>query len=537
MDNKQLLVKSATLLYRESQLPDRSDNSSELVRTVIENIKLSDVAMGFNIERETLSGLKELVLEMCRNPVSHEYSNVDLLQRFRIILGNDSKLYEAIEQGLMDDLSESQLKRNITNIKRSINNHFKEQSISDVLDRAASMFRYNRDKIKDVNQFVASVIDQLEPLQVNQSSKDPAVIDEIVFGNNGAMANIFDREIKKNVKRDIFKTGWTAVNRMLQGGFRRGECVIVPALQHKYKTGFSLSLFAQLALYNKPTTRDPNKKPMLLRISFEDDLAPNIQFLYQYLRVCELKRNDFLTVAEEKAYYKEVLKTITDELPNDYMDDETRFKAEERVQEFVYTKLMANGWHIKMMRVDPTQWTYRSICNEIIELEAQGFEIEMLELDYLAMVPTTGCRTDGPVGTPIRDLYRRIRNFCSAKNIGVITPHQLSTEAKALTRTGMSDANLVKEVAEKGYFADCRQLDQEVDLEIYIHIARSNRTSYLTVQRGKHRLPTIIPDEDKYFLLKFPEGLPIPDDFPEQDQSYSKMPVSAPAGTDDVFKF
>jgi hypothetical protein len=74
---------------------------------------------------------------------------------------------------------------------------------------------------------------------------------------------------------------------MLNGGFRRGEFVCVPALQHKYKTGFSLSLFKQFAIYNKPHMLDSWQKPLILRISFEDDIELNIKFMYQSLMMEE----------------------------------------------------------------------------------------------------------------------------------------------------------------------------------------------------------------------------------------------------------
>jgi hypothetical protein len=60
---------------------------------------------------------------------------------------------------------------------------------------------------------------------------------------------------------------------MIQGGFRPGETAVIGALQHKYKTGFTLSIFAQIALFNEPKTEDKTKKPLLLRISFEDELG------------------------------------------------------------------------------------------------------------------------------------------------------------------------------------------------------------------------------------------------------------------------
>lgn len=507
MDNKQLLIKSATLLYRESQLPIKVENSSDLVRTLIEKVKVTEVAAGFNMDRDLTSGLKEIVLEMCNNPVDHEYSLSDLLQRFKIITNTSEKLYEAVEQGLEDVLTESQLKRNITNIKKSLNNHFKEQQISEILDKTASMFRYNREKIKDIGQFITELIDQLEPLQLNTSSKDPAIVGDVDIGNDESIRAAFTSVINKSAGSSILKTGWQGLNRMLQGGIRRGDFMVVPALQHKYKTGFTLSLFQHIARFNKPSPSDSNKKPLLLRITFEDDITNNLQFLYQSIKYDETRTEVVMTgvsVDEMSMYVRE--------------------------------KLQVNGYHVKLMRVDPSQWTYRSICNKIVELEAQGYEIELLMLDYLAQIPTTGCKSDGPMGTAMRDLFRRIRNFTGPKNIAVITPHQLSTEAKMLSRTGLADTEFVKEINEKGYYAETKQLDQEVDIELYMHIAKVNKEAYLTLQRGKHRIPTILPDDEKYMMLKFPKNMPIPCDIDGEDSSFKTIPKGASTSSDDLFK-
>lgn len=42
MDEKLLLMTAIVLLYRESLLGDKTDNSVDLVKTVIQNIKSSD---------------------------------------------------------------------------------------------------------------------------------------------------------------------------------------------------------------------------------------------------------------------------------------------------------------------------------------------------------------------------------------------------------------------------------------------------------------------------------------------------------------
>lgn len=509
MDTKLLLVKSITLLYRESQLTQHLDNSIDLVRTVVDGIEIPKAGVGIQTERDVIINLRHTLVEMLGNPVDYEYDLEILLQTLRMNVNGDDKLYEIIKQGIEHQHSESTLKRTIVNLRRTINNYFREQQILQVLNNARNKFVYDRDKIKDVNQYIAEVIGQLEPLQMMTGLKDPAVLSEIDIGDEGQVSDVFKTINDNSNGAGILKTGWQRLNKMLQGGFRRGEFCTIGALQHKYKTGFTLSLFAQIALFNKPHMIDPNKKPLLLRISFEDDLDLNMQFLYQLLKYEELR---------------------TPVYPKDA----------ESIQEmaaYIRNRLQINNYHIKMMRVDPTQSTYKHICNKIIELEANGYEIHMVMIDYLGMVPTTGCINSGPLGTDVRDMFRRIRNFCGPKKITVITPHQLSTEAKQMVRGGTPEDQFVKEVAERGYWAGSKQLDQEMDLEMHIHLFRHQKETYLSVQRGKHRIPTIVNDEDKYFLLKFPAKMPIPSDIDEEDSGYSKLPNRGNLPDADTFKF
>lgn len=507
MDNKLLLVKCITLLYRENQLKNKVDNSNDLIMTVLESINIPDQNLEANTEMMIIANLRKLILELCNAPIDHEIILADLLQTILINIKDDVRLFESIKNNIEPDITETQTKKIILNIRTAISNHFKEIQINDILNRASYSFRFQRDKIKNINDFISELINQLEPLQINNTIKDPAVINDLDIGNDNSLREIFTaiKDINKGDK--IYKTGWTALNRMLQGGIRQGETIVIGALQHKYKTGMSLSLFKQIPLYNKPLTTDINKKPLILRISFEDNLITNLQFLYQSLKY------------DETRMYVNIEDATIEEMAS-----------------YVKTKLQINNFHIKMMRVDPTQWTYKNICNKIVELEAQGYNIELLFLDYLAMIPTTGCTSTGPMGTDVRDLFRRIRNFTSSKNITTITPHQLSTEAKQLIRGGLPEDQFVKEISEKGYYSGTKQLDQEVDLELYIHVFKHLRESYLAVQRGKHRIPTILSEEDKYYIMKFPRGMPIPDDHEDEDQSFRKLPSAASNASNELFK-
>ena len=78
-----------------------------------------------------------------------------------------------------------------------------------------------------------------------------------------------------------------------------------------------------------------------------------------------------------------------------------------------------------------------------------------------------------------------------------------------MIRNGVSALNFVKEIAGKGYLEGSKQIDQVVDLELYLHKAYQNKKPVLTVQRGKHRGHPILDDSDLYFILPFPYKAPI----------------------------
>jgi hypothetical protein len=480
MDSKLILVKAITLLYRESLLPERTENSGDLVRTILENIKLPELSLSLNHDRELLMNLRDTAIYMCSNTADTVYEKEEFLQRLRVNCNGDDKLYEAFSQGIEKDMDEGSLKRTVLTIRKFINDSFREDQIVKIIREASTKLTFAREKIKNIRTFVQELTSTLEPYQIEANRRDPAIVSSVDLGDEGSLCEAFEDVKTNNDDTGLIITGWQGLNEMLNGGFRRHEQWMIPALQHKYKTGFTLSLFKQFAIYNKPVMINPNKKPCLVRISSEDDLSTNLQFLYQNLVFNE-----------------------TGELPN------IKDMSAGNMAAYVKEKLQINGYHVKMLRVDPTEWTYKDLQNYILELEANGYEIHACILDYLAMIPTTGCE-EGPMGHSLRDLFRRTRNFFSTRKILFITPHQLSTDAKQLVRDGHQD--FVKKLIGRGYFSGSKQLDQEVDGIFYMHIEKLNKQSFLTVIKDKHRGVDIIPEKSMYFVLPFPDKGPIPDD-------------------------
>jgi len=507
MDTRTILVKIITLIYK-SRLLD-SDDYDTLIRTVLDTIKVDQPEFNF-LGNNSVKSFKDLCINLLsdKDPISKEI----LIQQLSIILENDNKLLQVIKDSILPEHDEASNKRIITNLVKNLNNYYREQLAINILSKVTYDLKFNRNKINNFSEYLQNTITELEPLSSQiTTAKDPALVNEVDFENPDSLNVVFDEVKNLNNHTAVYKTGWQALNKMTQGGFRRGECITFGALQHNFKTGFSLSTYMHVALHNNPILTkeeiESNKKPLLLRISFEDSLTNNLQFMYQYLKSMDgdnIKPKDFESISTSE------------------------------MSDYILKKLTATGFHIKMLRIDPSQWTYSHVINKVIEYEAQGYSVHMLMLDYITMLPTTGC-TQGPTGSDKRDLLRRMRNFCSARKIIFATPLQLSSEAKQMLRNGVPGHQLVKEICNRGYYDGAKSLDQEIDLELYINLFSHNKKKFVSVQRGKHRLPTVVEEDDLYYIMPFPNiYTPILGDVDREDTSMKKIPKAYEDGSSNL---
>jgi hypothetical protein len=342
-------------------------------------------------------------------------------------------------------------------------------------------FAINKSK-QDGNlmDFVREVREKLSQYETDVTVVDPAIMDEVDLSNLSAITEKIN-ELYDETSTPVFKTGWKSLNEMTHGGLRRGEFVTSSGLQHNYKSGLTASLFCQIAKHNKPVLLDPKKKPLLVFFSMEDDLKLLFKFMYLYL----YSNNNNCTAPDMQ-------NISTDEMAT-YIQDE----------------LQDSGYNIKILRINPTEWGYIDVFNKIIKYELEGYEIHATFIDYLGKLSLRGCNNSGPTGTDLRDLFRRMRNFFATRKSLFFTPAQMSADAVRLVRSGVPSSTFVKEIANRNYYAGSTQLAQEIDLELYIHIADINKKAVLTVQRGKHR--GFVTKKDKlYFTLDFPDNeLPI----------------------------
>ena len=496
MDTNLLLVKSITLLYLESLVKGKANNSAELINQIVGVIKQPELAIvGADYGKDSTMTLRETLRWMASNPADTTYDKSELLQRIRTNVSDNDSLYSAFVTGIDSDYGEDSLQRRIGTYRKQLYGFMDNVKAKETVKKAYMKMHYNQNDIVDFGSYIKDLRTELLQYEVGKGDEDRihrGFVSEINFDNLDTLHREFGAMKDEISSNGALRFGLQGFNRMLGSakGGRRGELMVVGALQHNYKSGFTLDMFRHAAMYNRPYMFDKERKPLLLRISLENPARNDIMHLYKSIVEQDTKLPvdlDNLDIVEASSY--------------------------------IHERMSSNGYKIIMRHYDPSEFTFFDLFELIEGYEADGYEIHMLNIDYLNLMNKRGCDT-GPMGADTRSLFRRVRNFINNKHrrIFTVTPHQLSTDAKMMTRQGVT--NFVKEIANKGYYDSCRTLDQECDVEITIHKEIVNGQSFLTIQRGKHRgLPIITPLKDLYCVYPFEAVGNIVDDLLLDDMS------------------
>lgn len=492
MTPRLLLLKIITLLHLESRIEGDTNRSVDLTNSLLETVKIPEADIGLvESERDIIGALYNICRKLSVAAPGDEPDRSDLLQEIRLHCGTETDLYDSFKEGVILDLSQDGLKKRTSFLRKELKEYqYREVTKKRIYD-VANTLRFKENSVEDMDQYLRQFSTDLESSLTKSNKKDEAIIGTIDFSDKSTVENVAKNVQEEDNGVGRLKFHLQDLNDMLNGGQRRGEFLCSSALPHNNKTGFSLDCFAGVAMFNTPYLFNPAKKPLLLRISFEDDVELNFNHLFKHLWEQE---------------YGEVATT--------------KDKTPEQIAEYVMNKLTATGFEIIMLKVDPSMWTIFDLFAYVRDLEAEGFEVVMCMLDYMRKMPTTGC-VQGIAGADIRDMARRCRNFFNARKIAFFTPHQISTQAKEIQRAVPKD--FVKILPGGGYYDGCKSLDAEIDIELFQHIEKHNGFSYLTLQRGKHRGAPIISEDSKYLVYQFHDIGGIPPDIDKERTGLKKV--------------
>lgn len=479
MNSKLLLVKAITLLCLESQVPVLAqDPSYELCEQITDKTKKREGSVT-DFGEDTVECLRRTLYWVIKTG-SHD--NDLLMQRLKLTLANDISTYESIERGLVVKADEKdvidKIHEKAQKLKTTLKKDLAHLNLIELMENAAFKLRLGPEQVKDYDQILPLVQEKIE---ANKSSGDEGIEGHVVGYDLSKPEQV--AKALKATKRALSLDG--IIKFSLQGfnnlfgdhqGLRRGEFCLISALQHKWKSGILRRMFIDACMYNSPFLIDKLKKPAAVFISLENDAELDVLQIYK-----EIEEN------------KEDGKIIDITSLTDSEIDEASYKVVE--------ELCKNGVTPIIERFNPSYFTFDALKSFVEKIERSGYEVIFMSIDYLNKMSKRGCAAGGVAGDDIKDLFTKTFNYVAAKKIAFATAHQMSTEAKQMERNGVD--MLVKEVKELGYYENCRSLDQIVDIEIYQHKIFHNGKYYITWQRGKHRKPTITPDEMMFCIYEF----------------------------------
>ncbi|WP_257292810.1 DnaB family ATPase [Endozoicomonas sp. ONNA1] len=504
MDNKLLLIRAITLLFRESQRKTPSEDTIDLVKEVIGCVDIPKETMGSQTEREILVALVSTLELLIESGLKEPYDKDELLQRIRINVGAESFLYNAVEDGIAKDTSESGLTRRCNNLRAELRKSTRKTQVKSILQEASRAILFDEKNV-DWDVFVRNTIEKLDPfINIGSASGPASRLDMVNLNNRDEVKAVFKSGLDSLCGNGIMRTGFHGVNNMLDGGIRRGDMGLIGALRHNYKSGMLLDLPRQVAMYNEPYMFNGDKTPLIWCASLENELRINIIIIYNSLTYNTGKEP--IDMDRHKIDINDLAKKENKSVEDLQKELETEIDMATQV---IDEQTTINGYKFIMSRYNPSDFTYQDLFDEIRSFENQGFEIHMTSIDYLPMMNLKGC-TGLNESDRIQNLYRRVRNFMTPRNIACVTAHQFSSDATKLLREGRTD--FIKEIAGKSFYKGCTGIDQEVDWEMGIHIEKpGDGKSYLTMHRGKHRKPT--PTDEKYLYQVYSFGeVGIPDD-------------------------
>ena len=495
MNGVELLLDIVTLIIRETQI--NIDTNSDVIINEILDMYHKDAKKWRKGNSDTIVKISSLIKSLLETRTNGDEIDINSLSRsLGIILLNDEDMADSESGDIVRDIissitskkSSEDIESEIKRLKRIITNIYTKEKIRRVISSKSLELNKNDVEHKAIFEYLESTVSELESIRAKSNIADEAIMAEVDLSATDLLDTINETIIEKH----IFKTGFIGLNRMLQGGIRTSEFTTVSALSHNYKTGLTLSIFASVLLLNKPRPPKDKKKPLAIWLSFEDDIINIIEHIYRLIYITESNKNPDLTTTK----LSDMIKVIQ-------------------------TRLQATGFNVKILRVNPAEWSYKDIFNKVNSYNAKGFEVQILAVDYLDKLPTTGLSTNGPLGSEKKELVKKVRNFMSGLDIAFITPWQLSSGANNLRKDGLADKDFLKYIWDKSYYQGSSTLNTEIDLEIFANKVKVQNGFYaLNIHRGKHKLSSTLTDEkDMNIYIPFPKQGPIPLDVMRGEES------------------
>lgn len=477
-----VLIKAITALYINRILPEKTSRPIHVAEDILDNMRLpqhghgeggdADIAQALKITLEWLLSVKDGI------PVSL----IDLKERVRLNCAHSLEYLESIDN-LLSDLDKYEphvLEERVVGLCEELDYSLNKIMLGHTIASIHKSLNYSNKAI-DMDEVFDKLNTSIRDYESKSSGAARAHAGEVDFDNPKSIEETFLRAKESLSTKGLLRSGLQGLNKGLGvGGFVRGLFYNFGALTHNYKTGILLNACRWLPMYNEPYLFNENKKPLILRISFENKPEQDLPELFKSLYEAEFK------IKVDKAAIDPVM-----------------------AAKYIKEKLEQNGFHFKMVCYDPNEMSVWDLIDVLKYYESEGYEIQACIVDYLELI-TKGGNSNMRSDEKIQFAIETLRNHCFAHNITCLNAHQLSTEAQNLAREGT--ANFAVKVSSGGWYMNCKSLHTKLDGEVLMHILKRGERKYLTFAIGKNRTDHEVPEYAKSFAYEFHEFGGIVDD-------------------------
>lgn len=492
MNEKNVVVSAIALRWWELNSEHPPLETKTICTRVLKEVRPKENVVDDGIGKDNLINLANFLAFLLDTT---EQQNFDMAkQTLRLSIRQDDELY----QSALDAISPGKTLKEVSEASlayvRTIETYFQKLDFVKEVRKHTTNILYGNDQTNDIVEQARELITTLMPYSTTGNAtggtgiKNPTLVAAFSTEDPETIMEVWEKTQVSTSPESILKTGYKGINRALgaPGGIFRGDTVLLGALQYSYKSGMLDDILFDIPRFNNPHFFTERRKPAILHISAENNAGDDLSRIYK------------------RAY---VAKYGTMPSLEDLINTDPKQVAE-LINEFT----SQTGFTYLYLKINPTDKGFLDIQKYVTEFETLGYELHVLGIDYLSMLSLKGIPRYGD-GTEYQELFRLMRNFCSERDITLITPHQLSTEATYLNREDYQ-AEFVKTVAGKSYWSKSKQIDREVDVEIVLHIvtlpkkggAKGETQSYLTYCVGKNRRVHDTKPEHKSGALIFTEN-------------------------------
>lgn len=468
-----ILTKAIVGTFLNRQLNDPNNSLISVTKSLLEKVKMPKAIAGEGGEGEIAQALRFTYDWLTGVPLSTKVTQEEIKSRL-LINCSFAEDYAEVISTLMDiDLEdkekiEERISSIIAELKHDLNLAVIGSMVSDVHRKVNFSIEHF-----DVGQTLEDLKGQIEDIQSQNASMHEGFGGKVDFSNIESIEKTIE-DAKENLSHEgLLKTGLQGLNKMWGiGGLIRGGSYLHNARTHNYKSGILLDYCQWFCTLNTPRLIDKTKRPMILRVSFENKPSQDIPIMFRSLweeehqQKCDFAEVDIKTAA---AYIKE--------------------------------KYEAKGYHFELVCFDPNNMDVWDLINVLKGYEAEGFEIAAVIVDYMELLTKKGSRTKR-LDELIVYCYEVLRNYCFPRSITQVHAHQLNTATDEILRETGS-AGFAKKTAGGGFTMNCKSLETKVDGSCNMHIHRIEDEAYLTFAWAKNRTSSDTPERAKSFAYKF----------------------------------